>query len=223
MSWKDDYPRLYELFAASNTSHADNYFAGMDGLQSPQAIELYRDWENRLNRLDPDSRKDIIQRAAPLVTRKDERRGWSELFDMLYEVKGYNYLQDLGYTDVRFVPRASGRTPDTHGSASFGDALLEMKTVNISDEDIAQLGTVQEAFLGVPEGLKRKLASDYKAACEQLHSIQVRDPTRRIVYFHISVDLQVALSRANVTAIDEFLRSIEGDCEIFHHSQYWSP
>jgi len=128
----------------------------------------------------------------------------------------------LGYTDVRFIPRTSCQTPDVHGSASFGDALLEMKTINISDDDISQFGTVQKAFLGVPEGLKRKLASDYKAACEQLHSIQVREPTRRICYLHMSIDLRVALSRANLTAIDEFLRSIEGDCEIFHDSQYWS-
>ena len=50
-----------------------------------------------------------------------------------------------------------------------------------------------------------------------------RETTGCICYFHISVDLQVALSHSNVAALDEFFTSIETDCQIFHHSQYWSP
>lgn len=109
-----------------------------------------------------------------------------------------------------------------HGTAPFGDALLEVKTVNISDQDISQFGEVQEAFWGLPEGLKQKLASDYDTACIQLHSIEVAQPTLRLCYFHISIDLQVALSRRNIEELNKFLGYIERDCQIFHHSQFWS-
>lgn len=226
MNWKADYPHLYELFAASDMEHEDNYFAEMDALQRPLAVKGYLDWENRLSRLDVKSRQNIIERTATFVTRRDTAKGrdWTALFERLNEIKGYNYLQDLGYTDVRFIPRAlkkKQKTPDVHGSASFGDALLEIKTVNISDEDIANFGILQKGCRGLPEGLKRKLESVYGTACEQLLSFPVREPARRICWFHISIDFEVALTRSNKRALIDFLGSIENDCEIYHHSGFW--
>ena len=205
---------------ASDVQHPANYFCGMN---TPEAIQGYRDLEDGLARLDPKSRQNIIERAAPFVTRRDTVKGrhWTALFETLNEVKGYNYLQDLGYSEVRFIPPTSSRTPDVHGSASFGDALLEVKTVNMSDENIATFGIVQEAHLELPEGLKRKLASDYATACEQLHSFSVREPARRICCFFITIDRQLAFARSNQQKLDDFLASIENDCEIYHHSQYW--
>lgn len=223
MSWEADYPHLYELFAASDVQPADNYFARMDGFHSPQAIQSYCDWENRFARLDQKSRENIIARAAPLVTRRDTIKGrhWAALFETLNEIKGYIYLQELGYSEVRFIPPTSLRTPDVHGSASFGDALLEVKTVNASNNDNKLVGVVQKADLGLPDGLKAKLASDYAAACQQLGSFLVREPTRRICCFYITMDLSVVLARSNQQALNTFLASIEKDCEIYHHSQHW--
>ena len=224
MSWKDEYPHLYELFAASDVQHPDNYFARMDGLHSPQAVQSYRDLEERFARLDSTSRQNIIERATPFVTRRDIETGrhWTALFEILNEVNGYVYLQDLGYREVRFIPPSSRPTPDLHGSASFGDALLEVKTVNISDENLATFGIVQQAHDGLPDGLKQKLESDYVTACRQLHSLSVREPTRRICAFYISIDRQLAFARSNLQALIDFMESIESDCEIYHHSQYWS-
>src|SRR5258708_4619545 len=75
MSWKDEYPHLYELFLASDVQHPDNYFARMDGLISLGAAQSYRDLEERFSRLDPTSRRNIIERAAPFVTRRDIEKG----------------------------------------------------------------------------------------------------------------------------------------------------
>ena len=223
MNWKDDYPHLHALFLASDIHHPDNYFAGMDRFHSPQAVQSYREWEERFARLDPESRQNIIQRVAPFVTRRDKAtdRHWTALFETLNEVKGHIYLQDLGYTKVRFVPPASRRTPDLHGTASFGDALLEVKTVNMSDDNLATFGVVQEAHDGLPEGFKRKLKSDYASGCAQLHSLTVREPTRRICAFYITIDRQLAFARSNLQTLIDFMASIENDCEIYHHSQHW--
>jgi hypothetical protein len=190
VSWKDDFPHLHALCTASDVGHPDNYFVRMDRFHSSQAIQSYREWEERFSILDSESRLNIIERAAPLGTQRDvtKNRHWTALFETLNEIKGYIYLRDLGYRKVRFIPRDSRRTPDLHGSAPFGDALLEVKTVNMSDENLATFGVVQEAYDGLPEGLKRKLESDYANACQQLRSFAVREPTRRICAFYISID-----------------------------------
>ncbi len=221
MSWKDDYPHLHELFVTSDVDHVDNYFADMDSFHPPH--QSYRQLEDQFARLDPESRQNIIVRAAPKVTRRDtaKGRGWTALFETLNEVNGYTHLLDLGYPEVRFIPPGSSRTPDLHGIASFGDALLEVKTVNRSDENIATFGVVQDAHDGLPDGFKRKLESDYATACRQLHSLTVREPARRICAFYITIDRQLAFARTNRQALIDFTSSIETDCEIFHHSQYW--
>jgi hypothetical protein len=223
MSWKDDYPYLHELFRASDVHHPDNYFARMDGFHPPQTVEAYRDWERRFERLNAQSRRNIIERAAPLVTLRDTANGrhWTALFETLNEVKGYNYLQDLGYGKVSFIPRTSQPTPDLHGSASSGDALLEVKTVNMSDKNISLFGTVQRGRRGLSEGLKNKLESDYAIACQQLHSFPIREPARRICSFYITIDLEFALVRTNLQELIDFFAAIETDCEIYHHSEHW--
>jgi hypothetical protein len=223
MTWKTIYPNLYELFAASDTQHPENYFARMDDFQHLQGAQAYRDLENGFARLDQKSRQQIIERAAPLVTGRDTTKGrhWTALFETLNEIQGYIYLQDLGFSNIRFIPRTSHRTPDLHGEALSGDALLEVKTVNVSDNDVLLVGTVQKACYGLPEEFKRKLAWDYATARDQLHSLSVREPTRRICYFFITIDFQLALARSNQQALNDFFASIEQDCEIYHHSQYW--
>src|ERR1022692_2075299 len=163
MSWKNKFSCLYQLYEASEKSHPDNYFSTMGELQSKFAAASYLEWENRFARLDADSRHHLFQRAASHVVRRDRanERHWSSLFHILNEAKGYNHLQDLGYSEIKFIPSSVNRTPDVQGSNSLGKALLEVKTVNKSDVDIAKMGTLQKSHAGLPDGLKRKLLSDY--------------------------------------------------------------
>ena len=225
MNWKNNYPYLYDLYTASDRCHPDNYFARMDDFQSPLAIQGYCIWEARFARLDSQSRCNIIKRAAPLVTRRDNDKGrhWTALFETLNEIKGYNYLQDLGYITIYFIPTTnSHRTPDLHGKASFGNALLEVKTVNISDNDILRFGELQKGQDGLPDGLKNKLKFDYTSACKQLNSYSIPEPARRICYFDITIDFEVVLGvPKNKQALCSFFVSIKKNCEIIHHSQYW--
>ena len=223
MSWKDDFPCWYQLYEASEVSHHDNYFSHMDNARSEVANASYREWESCFARLDNDSRIQLFRRAASEVTRRDRTSGrhWTSLFGILNEARGYNYLQELGYSKIKFIPRSSIQTPDIQGSASFGDALLEVKTINKSDVDISQMGTLQEAHLGLPDGLKQKLASDYKNACNQLNSFPMKDPARRICFFCITLDLRVVLADSNKKALDNYLNSIQKDCEIYHESRFW--
>lgn len=227
MNTTEQFPILQELFALSDVQHPDNLLARIvsirKGFGSQQIFEAWCDCEQRLSRLDPESRRQLFERAAPLVTRRhtSEGRGWTPLFETLNEAKGYVRLLDLGYTDVRFLPCKSHDTPDVHGHASFGDALLEVKTVNMSDEAICLRGTMQAAHFGLPDGLERKLASDYAKACKQLSSEPAQEPTRRICYLCITIDLKMWLDHSNKQGLDDYLASIERDCEIFYELQNW--
>ena len=223
MSWKDEFPCWYQLYQASEPSLPDNYFPLLDEPRSKITTASYHEWEICFARLDADSRHQLFQKAAPYVSRRDKgsKRHWSALFEILNEAKGYNYLQDLNYSTVRFIPKSSSRTPDVCGSASFGDALLEVKTINKSDIDIIQMGTLQKAHSGLPDGLKKKLLSDYTIACDQLHSVPLQKSARRICYFCITLDLPVVLTDSNKQALDDYLNSIQKDCEIYHESRFW--
>lgn len=218
---------LHELFTLSDMQHPDNLLARIvdlrEGFGSPDRFKAWCDLEQLLSMLDAESRHQLFERAAPLVTERHstEGRGWTRLFETLNESKGYSRLLSLGYSNVRFLPRESHSTPDVHGQASFGDGLLEVKTVNMSDEAIRLRGTLQEAHFGLPDGLKHKLATDYATACKQLHSVQLRRPTRRICYFCISVDLKMWLDHSNKQGLYDYLASVEGDCEIFYELQNW--
>src|ERR1039457_7299272 len=114
MSWENKFPCLYQLYEASEKSHPDNYFSKMGNFQSKLAAVSYLEWENRFAKLDADSRHQLFQRAAANVVRRDKanERHWSSLFHILNEAKGSNYLQDLGYSEIKFIPCSSSRTPD---------------------------------------------------------------------------------------------------------------
>jgi hypothetical protein len=220
MKWEREFPNLHLLYQASETSNPDNYFSEIEFAKPSLKI-----WEDRLSRLDVDSRNDLIKRAAPYVCQREKKndRHWSQLFETLNEAKGYVYLLKLGYTSVQFIPRTSQITPDLKADGPDGHALLEVKTVNYSDKDIALRGTLQKGHFGLTNEFKNKLAEDFDRACRQLRSIVTEKTTRRICYFCITLDLPIAIEKSNYRALCDYLVSLEtGDCEIEHESQFWN-
>jgi hypothetical protein len=201
----------------------------MSELCAGVAPQHHKAWEKRLRQLDERSLEQILERIAPLRDLYDRSkiRTWMPLFDILNEAKGYELLRKLRYSSVSFIPRSeSGRTPktpDLHGNAAFGEALCEVKTINLSDEEIADFGNPQDPFYGLPKGLKHKIEADYDQACKQLHSPRVRlesESVRRICYFCFNLDLSFQLVRSNEKALSEYLKSMEKDCEIFHTTEW---
>jgi hypothetical protein len=205
------------------------YIALMNELRSGLSAEHCEGWEKRLRQLDEQSFQQILERIAPIIPRcnRSEVRTCMPLFEILNEAKGYDHLLALGYATVSFIPRPESShtpaTPDVYGTAAFGEALCEVKTVNLSDEDIAGFGKPQDAFYGLPEGLKHKIEADYNRACNQLHSplVQLRgESVRRICYFCFNLDLSFQLARSNEKVLSEYLKYIEKDCEIVHATKW---
>jgi hypothetical protein len=207
----------------------NTYNALIHELRSGLSAEHSKGWENRLRQLDERSLKQILERIAPILLRcnRSEIRTWTPLFEILNETKGYEHLLALGYTTVSFIPRRESShtpsTPDVYGVAGFGEALCEVKTVNISDDDISRFGKIQGPRHGIPEGLKLKVACDYNQARKQLHSsfTPVRgEQVRRICYFCFTLDLSFQLASSNENLLNDYLKRIEEDCEIVHTTKW---
>lgn len=201
----------------------------MNLLRSGLSAEHCKAWESRHRQLDERSLQQILERMTPVISQcnRSEIRTWTPLFDILNEAKGYEYLLALGYPRVSFIPRPESRhtplTPDVHGVAAFGEALCEVKTINISDDEISRFGKIQGPSYGMPDGLKRKIARDYDQARRQLHSAFVhvgRKPVRRICHFCFTLDLSFQLAGSNENLLNGYLKHIEKDCQIVHATKW---
>src|ERR1039458_3272431 len=70
------------------------------------------------------------------MSSRPEYRGWQALFDRLNEAKAYRYLTKIGCSSVVFIPRTIKQTPDSEGWLEGQQILCEVKTINISDEEV---------------------------------------------------------------------------------------
>jgi hypothetical protein len=132
-------PRLYELRAMStDPNHPDAYFQDFEQTltKSRSALSQFRQLEADLAVLDSAAWDDLRARAAKhLITQtRAKDRGWQALFDALNEAKAYGYLRETGCTDIRFIPRATAKTPDLEAKLGDKRVLCEVKTFNASDE-----------------------------------------------------------------------------------------
>ena len=174
----------------------DAYFRDFDNTarETPVKLKHFRHIEEDLRGLDPDSWAQLKAELVPLLTARDERRGWQALFDKLNEAKGYNHLvRILGCTSVKFIPRSKvqgQKTPDLEGSLGPIKVLCEVKTINISkiEEGCRNEHTVRTISTQLPEGFFNKLKADLETAGKQMAAYCSVAPARRIAYVVVNYD-----------------------------------
>ena len=164
--------------------------------------------EQRLARLDPDAWEQLIAKALPEVCRKDKRRRWSQLWNYLNEVLGYVLLADRGYTKIRFLDREDEKTPDLLGESEISRAIVEVKTVNPSEDDIDHLNAwppiARDMGCGLTGKFKEKLEKTVDGARTQLRGYG--EPTdKRIVFLVISLDSGFKFIEQNYAELREFI------------------
>jgi hypothetical protein len=193
--WADAFPRLFEIYAASNQASPDNWiqqprvWRGL--LDNSPSLRLI---EDDLQILDPAAWAVFRAKAAPLA-HLAERGYFRPLSDCFNEIKGYRYLVQQGYKEVQFVPEQPKRqTPDLRARSSDSVAVMEVKTVNES--------TKQKHYFEIPgdqrialdsenqvsKALEKKLIDTIARARLQLFAVQDPSVTRRIVYLAIRPD-----------------------------------
>jgi hypothetical protein len=214
------FDRILELREASIALNSPSaYFrADDDKFTNPMKVERFAEIDRELAMLPDVAWKQIKTDLVNRIAVRGPTRDWQPLFDTFNEVRAYNYLQSMGCEDVRFIPRAKAkklRTPDL-GAAHNGTSLLcEVKTINISDDELHRrathgVGTVTES---VDEKLLAKLSRDITAAKNQMDAY---DPAaRKVVYVVFNFDDWVGdCAEEHLAQIEDFLHTLRAGVDV---------
>jgi len=220
--WKKLLPRLYDLYCHSDRSNPDNYFHDFsERLQEGFVLKTFQQIEFMLEQLDESAWNDLRSRAVSYVNVTDSKkhRGWQQLFSALEEAKGYIYLRETGYSQISFLHGES--LPDLIATNGNSAALLEVKTINASDREIAYFNdrsVVQEArnvMYLIPAKLDAKLLSTIAAAKKQLRSYRPNETLRRICLLLIRFDMDVRKGSKSIEQLKNIeQRESDKTCEV---------
>lgn len=217
------FPKLGMLWERSDTSTPDNYFSIYTSPTLHAGTEeQFLTWEALLQSLDPQSLEIFLRKAAGRVSACTiPERGWSQLVDSMNEVRAYQYAQTLGYTTARFLDEQANPLPDIEASNLSEQCLVEAKTIQESDDELALRGQVQSAEAGLPIRLQRVIRKRYFHATTQIAGHPWATTARKICYMVINLDLRTLLAQENNTLLQKFIEDLETNVEIHCISQHW--
>lgn len=220
-----DFPRLYDLYLRSDRSDPQNFFTVWAArVHTPEMETLARNafhpLERTLERLSPEAWGKLANKALQYVTQRCPHRNWGQLFDHLNEACGYALLTDRGYSDIQFIDTGDGKSPDLLGRVPSSTAIVEVKSINCSDDELKRGVTWPPRFCrpacGLPDGLMNKLRSEINDAREQLEAF-CGLVDKRIALLIISFDTDRMFVAENYAELEEFiLRQQRPDLEIVH-------
>jgi hypothetical protein len=191
--FRERLPRFFELRElVQDPSHPDAYFQDLEERFGNQAcFETYAAWEKELDELDPQAWAFLKTKAENYLLRQDHR-GYQQLFDALGEAVAYNYLRKSeGCPDVSFIPESKKPTPDLKGVRDRKPILCEVKTINVSDDELGarlKAFVVRDSGNQLKEGFFRKLDSDISKAKSQLLNYDPAGEARHLIYCNICFD-----------------------------------
>ena len=223
-------PRTYELWdlipdPTSPNAYFQNTIEEYIG-QSAHVKQIYARWEKDLQGLDAEAWGYLKNEASPYLIRRDPRRGWQQLFDILNQARAFNHLKFIGYSTVRFVPRADEkkkRTPDLEGTLGRDRALCEVKTINISQDEAEARAksTVRSIATELNNGFFGKLRFDITEAGSQLRAYDPDWLARHYVYFNLCFDDFLGEYKERYfRQIDEYLSdNLISDLDLIFHNE----
>lgn len=193
---RHELPRIYEIHDSINKLvFPQSFFVDFDNSIASNPLKLihFLHIEGELAKLNAKAWEQLKAKAVPLFQKPHENRAWSPAFDKLNEAKGYIYLVKTGCSDVEFIPensRGGRRTPDVCGRAATKQILCEIKTINISDDEVsARKNMTARGIQGVlPQQFFDKVSSQIQSAKEQMDDYDADSETRKVVYFVLNFD-----------------------------------
>lgn len=152
-----------------------------------------------------DSNFNIYKNEILKIGRKQKLKGYSSIQDKFNELNGFRYLTEYGFSNIKFL-----ETDDKNKMSDLiatqttkGDTLLEVKSINVSDDDrrtwnesAKNKATAVKVLSGIPSELKTKICLSINKALNQLMSYS--QPTiNKIVLLVIAMDTNRSLSKLN--------------------------
>jgi hypothetical protein len=133
--------------------------------------KAYRTYDDALRWLDGDSWE--ILKAKAIAHFRDHRGGQLKqgFFNQLNEAFAYRHLVRQGYRGVRMLPERGERVPDLEYHDGRRQKHCEVKTIGISDEEIARRGSERafsNAYVRLRDGFFNKLRSTIGVARSQI-------------------------------------------------------
>ncbi len=196
-------------------SEAEGYFSRIEEIlqTSPSAPGAYRKIEDELDRLSPAAWQQLKKKCKSYLYVRDPIRGWNQLVACLNEAKGYVLLEDLGFTQITFLPEGNGSRCDLTGKQDHAQALLEVKTMNPGAEELRvqrdrewlrRQGKSVEPFdiesYELDDRLTRAISETVQKAAGHLKATQNQTEDRLLIL------LVVNLFFENIKAFDDSLR-----------------
>lgn len=225
-------PRLYELRdLIADPSSSDAYFQRDfdDRLQNSDHVrQIYARWESDLQGLDAAAWESLKNEVSPYLTRRQSGRGWEQMFNILNQAHAYKYLKGLGCSNIHFIPRFTDRTPDLEAVLGSCSVLCEVKTINISQDEVKarvktrQTPTVRFTETKLKDGFFGKLDFDIADAKSQLHAYDSSETAQCYIYLNFAFDDFFAEYKEQYfQQIDEHLsrNPISGVQLVFHNDE----
>ena len=166
--------------------------------ENPIKRKIFQHIENDLDALDMTAWMHFRKQVAHLFQRKDAKRGWQAAFDKLNEAKAYSYLAKIGCTDLAFIPESgikSRKTPDLQGKLGARPILCEVKTINISENEVTSRRSAingdyvaSNISMSLTREFMSKLFKTLTTANLQIESHCTDDITCRFVYVTLNFD-----------------------------------
>lgn len=167
---------IRELVALAKAAHPrDRFFANLDQTLAVSELRAdYRAYERALSLLDPESWTEL--RAKAVAHFSDHRPGQLKqgFFNQLNEAFAYQYLVRCGYRQIRVLRESGKPQPDLEYMDGDEKLFCEVKTIGISNEEIARRHVPQRfsssIYYELDARFARKLQNTLDVAHNQIHA-----------------------------------------------------
>lgn len=173
-------------------------------------------WEQTLQELEPAALQDFIKKAENWDFTDHRIAGLKGLSELMNEAKGYVFLKKSGCGEIKFIPAAMIKTPDIEAKCETGKIILEVKTVNQSEENNGYVYwnsynnemTMLDVQTILSNGLKNKLDALCKNTVEKFKAYDKLDAkTRHILFCVVELDTNFRHAREKIRGqLGQYLR-----------------
>jgi hypothetical protein len=197
LTFREEMPRVYELRdLIGDPSKSSEYFQDFDKSLShfPYKKEVWLAREREFKRLDGESWQRLKDEARPYLSCYNPNgRAWEQLISIINQARAHNYLVDRGCSNVTFIQsemKKGQKTPDLSAELGGQSMLCEVKTINVSDNELERRrsGMVGALQMSLDENFLKKLDATITQAITQMKAFCEDNMVTRVVFIVLTFD-----------------------------------
>jgi hypothetical protein len=191
-TWLSACPRLNQLNERIGPLERQSVLARYIrwGIDEPLIRKDAESLERICSRLDPRAWEQLVAKVLPFSCRKHDTDGWQQFWNHLNEARGYVLLKECGYSRVTFLEPETdkkGHNPefaDLDGRSPISRALLDVKTINCSDDEAERVRKRNDPSFSESKNDKgRERPGDIRNVCAFASKlIQQSDPVSALLW-----------------------------------------